>query len=74
MGQVDLEVLDNCSSILRPFKDVTVLMSSESTTTASLIRPLLHQLVAHSKPTAEAEDPPVIHQARAALYHDLETR
>lgn len=47
-------------------------MSSETVTTASLIRPLLQQLQELSKPSSD--DPPTIHQAKASLYHNLETR
>lgn len=74
LTHIDLDILDRCAVILRPFKDVTVFMSSETSTTASLILPLLQQLTANAKPDVDAGDPPVIHNAKAALYHNLETR
>lgn len=74
MGLIDLDLLEKCAAILKPFKDVTVIMSSETSTTASLIRPLLHQLLTHVKPNADSNDPRIVHQSKAALYHHLELR
>ena len=74
MGLIDLELLEKLQRFLKPFKDAAVVLSSESTCTISLIRPIMHQLLAHSAPECELSDPPIIHQAKAVLYHDLEKR
>lgn len=70
--RIDMDVLQKACDVLKVFKDVTTHMSSQQNTTASLLKPLLHQLLVHSKP--REDDPPSIHQAKAALYHDLENR
>ena len=69
-GRLDMDLLESCVEVLKPFKDVTVLMSSEISATAPLIKPLLSQLMGLSKP--ESDDPPSRHQA--TFYHDLEKR
>lgn len=65
-------MLEKFAEVLRPFKQITTLMSSQSTVTASLIKPLLTQLIAASKP--KEGEPSTLHQAKAALYHDLQAR
>ena len=74
MNTVDINLLEEICKLLKPFKDVTTVMSTESSSSVSLIRPLLMQLKDHCKPTPELEDLPLIHEAKAAMFHDLETR
>lgn len=74
MNNIDIDVLEKIVAILKPFKEVTVIMSSESCSSISLIRPLIHQLLKTVKPLPDDSDEPVIHQAKAYIYHDLEKR
>lgn len=70
--KLDLELLEGCVQVLLPFKEVTIVMSSQREVTASLVKPLLSQLMVKSKP--QEGEPPMLHQAKATLYHDLEKR
>lgn len=70
---IDIELMQQISSLLKPFKDVTKIMSSEHSASISLIRPLLSQLVEITKPVTDI-DATVIHEAKAAMHHDLEQR
>jgi hypothetical protein len=72
MNGVDVDVVEQLCALLKPFKMVTVIMSTETSSSISLLRPLLHQLMEHAKP--EVGDIPVIHQTKAAIYHDMEKR
>lgn len=77
MRQIDLsdnDLLERLKQLLKPFKDVTVLMSSETSPTISLIRPLLSQLMRSVKPDSALEDPAVVHEAKAFIYFDLDSR
>ena len=74
MSQVDIDVLEKITDLLKPFKDATTIMSSETSSSVSLIRPLTHSLMTKIKPDPANEDPTVIHTAKATLYHDLEMR
>jgi len=65
-------MLEKFVDVLTDFKKVTVLMSSQSSVTASLVKPLLNKLKAASKP--KEGEPAILHQAKATLYHDLEKR
>ena len=71
-SKLDLELFEKCQEVLRPLKDVTTLMSSQTNTTSSLVKPLLHQLMLAAKP--QTEENSSLHQAKATLYHDLEKR
>lgn len=73
MKNVSIELIEKACAVLKPFLDVTRLMSSENSPTVSLIRPLIHQLMQSTVPTPD-RDPPLIHQMKATIYHDLETR
>ena len=44
-GRLDLELIENFITVLKPFKDATVLMSSQRSVIASLLKPLLAQLM-----------------------------
>lgn len=72
LRQIDLS--EKVRDLLAPFKEATVVISSEISSSVSLIRPLLHKLLNVCRPTPELEDSPLIHRAKAVLYHDLETR
>ena len=72
-NSIDVGIMEQLCQLLKPFKDVTVIMSTETSSSISLIRPLLHQLIENVKPTPDV-DPTIIHQMKAAIYHDLETR
>lgn len=72
--QIDTDLLTGIKDTLKLFKDLTTLMSSESTCTVSLVRPFIAKLLAHLKPDPSREDPTAIHEARARMFHDLETR
>lgn len=71
-SKIDNDILEAAMTVLKVFKDVTTMMSSQTTATASLVKPLLHQLMQISKPMEGDER--AIHQAKATLYHDLEKR
>ena len=71
-GRLDLELIENFITVLKPFKDATVLMSSQRLVTASLLKPLLAQLMAVSKPSNGEQA--ILHQAKANLFNDLEKR
>jgi len=71
-GKIDIELVEKLVEVLKPFKDATVLMSSQTVVTASLIKPLLSNLMMSSRP-AEG-DATNLHQAKAQLFHDLENR
>ena len=70
----DVEILEMLEALLAPFKAVTLTMSTESSSSISLMRPLLHKLMTSCKPDVSLGDLNVIHEAKAAMYHDLKTR
>ena len=67
-----MDLLGRFIEVLKPFKDITTMLSSQTNVTVSLVKPLLRKLMVASKPTAG--EPAALHQAKAALYHDLEAR
>ena len=69
---IDIELLEAYSKILKIFNDVTLYMSGQTHSTASLVKLSLYSLMETAKP--KASDLPAIHQSKAALYHDLESR
>lgn len=74
LGRVNMDALEKAVVVLKPLKNVTTLMSSQSKTTASIVvvRPLLYKLMKACEPQADDQQP--IHQAKASLFHDLENR
>ena len=72
-NSLDIEQLEEMCELLKQFKDVTLIMSSEKSSSVSLIRPLLHQLLENTKPLPDVNIP-LVHQTKAAIYHDLEKR
>lgn len=71
-SRIDIDLLERFTLVLKPFKDVTVLMSTQVNVSSSLVKPLLNQLMKHAKP--KDSEPPVLHQAKATLFHDLQAR
>lgn len=71
-SKIDIEVLEDVAKVLLPFKEVTTIMSTESSSSISLIRPLLSSLMEHAKPSQG--DSRMVHQSKAAIYHDLQKR
>ena len=71
-SRLDLELLEKFVEVLQPFQQVTTLLSSQTMVTASLVKPLLKQLMNASRP--QEGEPTLLHQAKATLYHDLEER
>lgn len=74
MNQIAFDEVEALTAILKPFKHVTELMSTETSSSISLIRPLLHQLIGLVKPDVTLNDSPTIHRAKAVMFHDLESR
>lgn len=72
-NSLDMEAMELLCSLLKPFKDVTTIMSSESSSSISLMRPLLYRLMELSKP-GSATDPGIINNVKAGIHHDLEKR
>ena len=70
---ISVEQLEEIVTLLKPFKEVTVMMSTEQSSTISLICPILIQLMEVCKPVPNV-DSTIIHTAKAAIYHDMETR
>jgi hypothetical protein len=69
-----IDILEKIVPLLQPFKDTTNMMSSETTCSVSLLRPLLCNLLNVTRPDPSLNDPPKIHQMKAAMYHSLERR
>ena len=67
-----MDMLERVADVLGNFKKVTVLMSSQSTVCASLVKPLLQRLMTAAK-HMEGEAT-TLHQAKACLHYDLEKR
>lgn len=70
---LDIALLDEMCVLLKPFKDVTQILTTEKSSSISLLRPLLNQLLEHVKPQVDVNTP-IIHQTKALIHHDLETR
>lgn len=72
---VDLEFIKMLCQILKPFKEATVIMSTESSASISLVRPLLHQLMAHCQAqSASMHSQPALHELCETIKNDLESR
>ena len=52
-GRLDLELIENFITVLKPFKDATVSMCSQRSVTVSLLKPLPAQLMVVGKPSNE---------------------
>ena len=74
MRAIDIELIESLRDLLKPFKDVTVVMSSESSSSISLIRPLIKQLMENCDNSKVEEMPAPLHEMRQTIYNDLETR
>lgn len=70
--QIDFGALEDAKSLLAPFKEVTVIMSSEKKVTVSLVHPLKTRLLNHLRnlqPSTSA-----IKAARTVMLDDLASR
>lgn len=74
MNAVDIDFVEKLCTILKPFKEITLVMSSESSSCISLIRPLLDQLMKLCTSTPEHGDSPCIHEMKHTIFNDLESR
>lgn len=74
LGTIDIRVMEVLRNLLRPFKDATVVMSTESSSSISLIRPLMKQLMRQCDNTGVEGLAPSIHQVRQIIFNDMETR
>ena len=72
MREIDTQVVEELSLILKPFKDCTMVMSTESSSSVSLIRPLLKKLMCHCRDgnTSVAS----LHELKETIYNDLDKR
>ena len=66
-------MMEAIQNTMRPFKDVTVIMSSEHTSTASLIRSL-HITPMNGCRSNTEYDNTAHHEMRMTMLHDLEKR
>ena len=73
---VETEILELLCDLLKLFKEVTVVMSTESSSSISLIRPLQKQLMelCDNSKIPPGTFPPAIHDMRQTLFNDLERR
>ena len=71
-SKMNLDLLERCAAVLAPFEAATKVMSNQTCVTDSLVKPLLANVLERSKP--QEDDPSVLHQAKATLYHDIEQR
>lgn len=72
--EIDPEVVEMLK-ILKPFKEITRVMSTESSSSISLIRPLHQQMMRNLRePTSEISLRASIHEMREIIRNDLETR
>lgn len=69
---IDLDLMERLCQLLKPFKDVTLVISSEKSSSISLVRPLLSQLLSATVPSPN--DLPMMNQVKATIHHDLEKR
>lgn len=69
--EIDPDTVDELCSILKPFKDVTTVISTESSVTVSLIRPLLFQLMSGLRVQSSN---PSLREFRETIRNNLEKR
>lgn len=67
-----MSVVEELSKFLKPFKDSTAVMSTEKSSSVSLIRPLMKQLMNHCR-QGDASIA-CIHELRETIYNDLDKR
>lgn len=72
-NHIDIEVMEEIIEVVKPFKDTTQIMSTETSSSISLIRPLFHEMLEATKPMPDI-DRNIIHEMKASMFHDLETR
>ena len=72
MREIDPTVIESLGAILKPFKTVTVSISTEKSSSISLIRPLLHALMSSCR---SGDVPsPGLHELRETMFNDLDKR
>lgn len=73
LDETELQLLEDMQQVLKPLKDITVALCSESYLTVSVILPLQHQLL--SKVLIEKDtDSPEIASMQSVLRNDLKDR
>lgn len=70
---IDTAILDELSNVLKPFKNVTVVMSTELSSSVSLIRPLMRQLMVKCREPS-SNHIPAIHEVKETIHNNLENR
>jgi len=69
----DITLAEDAVKLLKPLKDITLVLCSEKTPTVSYIMPLQHQLIDHLS-TVSDEDSPTIREMKTSLTNDLQNR
>ena len=74
--EIDPEVIDELVEVLKPFKEITRVMSTESSSSISLIRPLHQQIMKNlRKPTTtESTHRSSLHDMKETIRNDMEKR
>lgn len=66
--------METLRDLLKPFKEATVVMSTETSSSISLIRPLMKKLLSLCNNHGVGEMPAALHEMRQIMYNDLEAR
>ena len=74
MRMIDTQLIEALRDTLAPFKTVTLVMSSESSSTASLIRPLHKQLMAICVDDSKDYYDSSLNEMKMTIHNDLDTR
>lgn len=72
---MDPVCIEAVAEILEPFKEATAIMSTETSSSISLIRPLMLELMSSCRQLTIGEDVPAsIREMGETIRNDLETR
>ena len=72
---MDPVCIEAVAEILKPFKEATTIMSTETSSSISLIRPLMLELMSSCRQLTIGEDVPAsIREMGETIRNDLETR
>ena len=71
---IDTELCGQLCKQLKPSKEVTVVMSTETSSSISLVRPLLKQLMSLCNNSGADEMAASLHELRQTIFNDLDTR
>lgn len=74
MRAIDTSILESVCALLKPFNEATIVMSTESSSSVSLVRPLLKQLMASCDNKGADNMPASLRELRQRIYNDLELR